>query len=206
MGPMEGGGAGHRVLVFAQLKAFLQLVEEDVLMPGGVSFLRLDGRHVPCYKISAVQRLSRSVPCVAAQGHALQKPQLHVCILDSAVLHSFNSAGLYACRDLKALLPTNYQFVVSSVSACGQEWPAFLLISKPSSLCKPLTCCRGAPAPQCPHYSSSVSMCVTPSTDQGCAVLPTTLAAAAVKLYRQACHVLQCGGQEALQHSAAVQQ
>ena len=53
-GTLEGGGAGHRVLVFAQLKAFLQLVEKDVLIPGGVSFLRLDGRSVPCYKTSAI--------------------------------------------------------------------------------------------------------------------------------------------------------
>ena len=48
MGPLEGGGAGHRVLIFAQLKAFLHLVEEDVLCPGGISFLRLDGRWVCC--------------------------------------------------------------------------------------------------------------------------------------------------------------
>ena len=41
----EGGGdaAGHRVLVFAQLKGLLDLVERDVLKPAGVSFLRLDG-------------------------------------------------------------------------------------------------------------------------------------------------------------------
>ena len=41
---LDGGGAGHRVLVFAQLKNLLELVERDVLLPGGVSFLRLDGR------------------------------------------------------------------------------------------------------------------------------------------------------------------
>ena len=39
-------GAGHRVLVFAQLKGMLDLVEADVLRPAGVSFLRLDGRSV----------------------------------------------------------------------------------------------------------------------------------------------------------------
>lgn len=39
-------GAGHRVLVFAQLKGMLDLVEADVLRPAGVSFLRLDGRPV----------------------------------------------------------------------------------------------------------------------------------------------------------------
>ncbi len=41
----EGGGdaAGHRVLVFAQLRGLLDLVERDVLKPAGVSFLRLDG-------------------------------------------------------------------------------------------------------------------------------------------------------------------
>jgi len=41
---LGGTGAGHRVLVFAQLKGMLDLVEADVLRPGGISFLRLDGR------------------------------------------------------------------------------------------------------------------------------------------------------------------
>lgn len=41
---LGGTGAGHRVLVFAQLKGMLDLVEADVLRPAGVSFLRLDGR------------------------------------------------------------------------------------------------------------------------------------------------------------------
>ena len=39
--------AGHRVLVFAQLKALLDCVEADLLMPAGVPFLRLDGRRAP---------------------------------------------------------------------------------------------------------------------------------------------------------------
>ena len=39
----EGSGSGHRVLVFAQMKGMLDLVERDVLTPAGVSFLRLDG-------------------------------------------------------------------------------------------------------------------------------------------------------------------
>ena len=38
---------GHRVLVFAQLKAVLDLVEADVLGPARVPFLRLDGGWVP---------------------------------------------------------------------------------------------------------------------------------------------------------------
>ena len=37
-------GAGHRVLVFAQLKGLLDLVESDVLRPAAISFMRLDGR------------------------------------------------------------------------------------------------------------------------------------------------------------------
>ena len=48
-GPLDSAGAGHRVLVFAQLKSLLELVERDVLQPGGVSFLRLDGRSAPFY-------------------------------------------------------------------------------------------------------------------------------------------------------------
>lgn len=48
-GPLDSAGAGHRVLVFAQLKSLLELVERDVLQPGGVSFLRLDGRSALLY-------------------------------------------------------------------------------------------------------------------------------------------------------------
>ena len=36
---------GHRVLIFAQLKSYLDIVESDVLTPAGVSYLRLDGRY-----------------------------------------------------------------------------------------------------------------------------------------------------------------
>ncbi len=38
------GDAGHRVLIFAQLKALLDHVEADLLQPAGIPFLRLDGR------------------------------------------------------------------------------------------------------------------------------------------------------------------
>ena len=34
----------HRVLVFAQFKRLLDLVEADVIQPMGASYLRLDGR------------------------------------------------------------------------------------------------------------------------------------------------------------------
>ena len=40
-------GSGHRLLVFAQMKGMLDLVERDVLLPSGVSFLRLDGSMEP---------------------------------------------------------------------------------------------------------------------------------------------------------------
>ena len=36
--------SSHRVLVFAQFKGLLDLVETDVMAPMGVSYLRLDGR------------------------------------------------------------------------------------------------------------------------------------------------------------------
>lgn len=39
------GSSGHRVLIFAQLKSYLDIVEADVLAPAGVSYLRLDGRY-----------------------------------------------------------------------------------------------------------------------------------------------------------------
>lgn len=48
---LGGTGAGHRVLVFAQLKGMLDLVEADVLRPGGISFLRLDGRLVLLWSV-----------------------------------------------------------------------------------------------------------------------------------------------------------
>ncbi len=41
------GSSGHRVLIFAQLKGYLDIVEADVLAPAGISYLRLDGRHAP---------------------------------------------------------------------------------------------------------------------------------------------------------------
>lgn len=41
---MDEGEPAHRVLVFAQFKLMLDLVERDVLQPNGVPFLRLDGR------------------------------------------------------------------------------------------------------------------------------------------------------------------
>ena len=46
--------AGHRVLVFAQLKALLDCVEADLLQPAGIPFLRLDGRFVQrCFEKSS---------------------------------------------------------------------------------------------------------------------------------------------------------
>ena len=39
----EAGDAGHRVLVFAQLRSLLDIVARDLLQPAGVPFLRLDG-------------------------------------------------------------------------------------------------------------------------------------------------------------------
>jgi TATA-binding protein-associated factor len=64
----EGGSAGHRVLVFAQLKAFLDIVERDVLAPMGVSYLRLDGSIDASARFSIVQ-----VPVWKA-GEACSRP------------------------------------------------------------------------------------------------------------------------------------
>ncbi|KAL0040872.1 hypothetical protein WJX79_008076 [Trebouxia sp. C0005] len=55
---LGGTGAGHRVLVFAQLKGMLDLVEADVLRPAGVSFLRLDGSVEAKKRFSLVQRFN----------------------------------------------------------------------------------------------------------------------------------------------------
>ena len=42
-GDGEADDAGHRVLVFAQLRSLLDIVARDLLQPAGVPFLRLDG-------------------------------------------------------------------------------------------------------------------------------------------------------------------
>lgn len=41
--PVESSGS-HRVLVFAQFKSLLDLIERDVIEPNDISHLRLDGR------------------------------------------------------------------------------------------------------------------------------------------------------------------
>ncbi|BDA40363.1 TATA-binding protein-associated factor 172 [Coccomyxa sp. Obi] len=56
--PETSEGAGHRVLIFAQLKAFLDIVERDVLQPAGVSFLRLDGSVEAASRFGIVQRFN----------------------------------------------------------------------------------------------------------------------------------------------------
>ncbi|KAK9916950.1 hypothetical protein WJX75_009151 [Coccomyxa subellipsoidea] len=54
----EAESAGHRVLIFAQLKALLDIVERDVLQPAGVSFLRLDGSVEASSRFGIVQRFN----------------------------------------------------------------------------------------------------------------------------------------------------
>ncbi len=51
---------GHRVLVFAQLKGFLDLVESDLLRPMGIPFLRLDGGYVKSLYLSLSLSLSHT--------------------------------------------------------------------------------------------------------------------------------------------------
>ncbi|KAJ9524538.1 hypothetical protein QJQ45_024108, partial [Haematococcus lacustris] len=52
------GGSGHRLLVFAQLKGMLDLVERDVLQPCGVTYLRLDGSVESSQRFNIVQRFN----------------------------------------------------------------------------------------------------------------------------------------------------
>ena len=54
----ETGAPGHRVLIFAQLKAMLDLVERDVLQPAGVTYLRLDGSLEAGARFGVVQRFN----------------------------------------------------------------------------------------------------------------------------------------------------
>jgi TATA-binding protein-associated factor len=57
-----GGGAGHRVLIFSQLKSVLDLVEDELLGPagelGGVSWLRLDGGVAPTARFDVVRKFN----------------------------------------------------------------------------------------------------------------------------------------------------
>lgn len=54
----EGSDSGHRVLVFAQLKGMLDIVERDLLQPLGVTFLRLDGSVDGLQRFQVVQRFN----------------------------------------------------------------------------------------------------------------------------------------------------
>lgn len=53
-----GASMGHRVLVFAQLKSTLDLVEQDVLQPHNVTYLRLDGSVDATQRFAVVQRFN----------------------------------------------------------------------------------------------------------------------------------------------------
>lgn len=57
-----GGGAGHRVLIFSQLKSVLDLVEDELLGPagelGGASWLRLDGGIAPTARFDVVRKFN----------------------------------------------------------------------------------------------------------------------------------------------------
>ncbi|KAG2490891.1 hypothetical protein HYH03_010808 [Edaphochlamys debaryana] len=57
-GTEGGAGAGHRLLVFAQHKALLDIVERDLLGPYGVSYLRLDGSVEAGARFGIVQRFN----------------------------------------------------------------------------------------------------------------------------------------------------
>jgi TATA-binding protein-associated factor len=50
--------SGHRVLIFAQLRATLDLVESTVLVPAGLPFVRLDGAVKPKDRQEVVQRFN----------------------------------------------------------------------------------------------------------------------------------------------------
>lgn len=78
----EGGGAGHRVLVFAQLRGLLDLVESDVLRPLGVSFLRIDGG------VDSAERFRRCAVCVCAIDCGV----VCACVLGVCVLVSGRGA------------------------------------------------------------------------------------------------------------------
>jgi TATA-binding protein-associated factor len=57
-GDADAPAAAHRVLVFAQLKGTLDLVESVLLQPEGVSFARLDGDVPPARRHAVVQHFN----------------------------------------------------------------------------------------------------------------------------------------------------
>ena len=59
---LAGSTSGHRVLIFAQLKGMLDLVERDLFqgaMKGSVSYLRLDGGVEPTARFDIVRQFNR---------------------------------------------------------------------------------------------------------------------------------------------------
>lgn len=56
--PEQGNTSGHRVLIFAQLKSLLDLVERDVLQPNNITYVRLDGGVAPKDRFAVVQRFN----------------------------------------------------------------------------------------------------------------------------------------------------
>ena len=82
------GSSGHRVLIFAQLKSYLDIVECDVLAPAGISYLRLDGRYAPD-EVS-----SQSVPANMHDPGRLRKHLTH-CRKYSALYIVNRTVGCY---------------------------------------------------------------------------------------------------------------
>ena len=65
-----GVNAGRRVLVFAQLRGLLDLVEEDLLRPANIPFLRLDGGCNPQEQLCPSQSPSPPIiPLHPPKGH-----------------------------------------------------------------------------------------------------------------------------------------
>jgi TATA-binding protein-associated factor len=89
--------SGHRLLVFAQLKGMLDLVENLVLQPLGVSSLRLDGSVEASARFGVVQRFNTDPTIQVSSVEPGGRPLHFVRVL----------AGAVARADAGSLLVTN---------------------------------------------------------------------------------------------------
>jgi hypothetical protein len=125
---LEGDGAAtaekeatHRVLVFAQLKGTLDLVEETVLQAEGVAYVRLDG-DVPVARRHALVTHFNSDPTVHVMllTTAVGSLGLNLTSADTVVFleHDWNPM-----KDLQVLPICVSRADGASTCCCGRAWP-----------------------------------------------------------------------------------
>ena len=102
------------MLVFAQLKSLLELVETDVLQPGGISFLRLDGR-------SDILRVSHVYFVMQLGGKEAFQQSADFLLHVSHVLHALLIMQ-YVCRDAKLCRINPFSIAWITCVICNAVW------------------------------------------------------------------------------------